>query len=214
MRKVLAAAMACLGLQACAVVGAERPLFTAADAAGAPALRPGLWAMPEADCQGFDPARPADTWPECANMIIVRPGTVGGDEHEKDGSIKKRELAYVLAAGDPRILQLAAPDDRKPDEPAYLFVGVHPGKTDAQGRLIEGRIWLVLCEPPPPTNRIFEKRTPHPLPGLRPMKDGEGCLADAQGPVRAAAVGSESWLKKADVEDAIITAHWVRDGEK
>jgi hypothetical protein len=214
MRKTLAAAILCLGLQACSMVGAEKPLFAAADAAGAPPLRPGLWAMPETGCQGFDPAQPADKWPGCANMIIVRTGTVGGDEHEDDGSIKKRELAYVLAAGDPRILQLAAPDDRKPDEPPYLFLGVKPSKTDPEGRIIEGRLWLVLCEPIPTNDKMFAKHKPHPLPGLRPMKDGEGCLADAQGPVRAAAAASEGWLRKADLEDAIITAHWVRDGEK
>ncbi|MDB5431059.1 MAG: hypothetical protein JWP35_2175 [Caulobacter sp.] len=214
MLRMLAIVAAGLALQACTIVGSDKPLFSAADTVGAPALRPGLWAMPESDCKGFDPARPASQWPECANKIIVRPGTVGGDEKQDDGSIKKRELSYVLAGGNPRILQLAAPADRKADDPAFLYVGVRPLKTDNKGRLIESQIWLVLCEEPPDEDHPFAEHKSHPLPGMKVMPDDRGCLAEAQGPVREAAKASEGWLKKAGIDDAIITVRWVRDGEK
>ena len=128
-----------------------------------------------------------------------------GNERQNDGSIKKRELPYVLAAGDPRVMQLAAPADRKPEQPAYLYVGVRPGKTDTQGRLIEGEIWLVLCEEPPDDDHIFAKHKPRPLPGLTQRGDSV-CIATTKGPVKAAAAASERWLRKREEpEDAVIT---------
>lgn len=212
MRRFLVVAAFCMGLGACSVVGSDKPLFGAADAAGAPVLRPGVWAMPESDCKGFDPAAPATAWPDCANLIIVGPDTLSGNERQDDGSIKKRSLPYILAAGDPRVLQLATPPDRKPEQPAYLYVGVRPGKKDTEGRVIEGDVWLVLCEQPR-SDHPFDKRPPHPLPGLTQRGDSV-CVATAQGPVRAATAATEKWLADMDdLDDAVITAHWVRDGE-
>ena len=213
MWKPLAVAAACLSLQACAIVGSDKPLFFAADAAAAPALRPGLWAMPESDCKDFDPAQPADKWPQCANLIVVKPTTIGGNEKQDDGSIKKRELSYVLAGGDPRILQLTAPADKKPDEPNYLFMAVKPMKSDEQGRLIQGQVWLVLCEPPPNPGNPLAKHKAEPMPGMKVLPDDKGCLAERPAAVRAAAESTAKWLKDEDIGDAVIVVHWVRDGD-
>ena len=54
------------------------PLFTKADEADAPKLKPGVWAGPKsADC-AFDERAAVDTWPACANGAIIGQGTLGG----------------------------------------------------------------------------------------------------------------------------------------
>jgi hypothetical protein len=213
MLRVIALAALALSLQACAMVGSNTPLFSAADARGAPPLRAGLWAMPDADCKDFDPAKPAAEWPKCANLIKVSSEAVGGEEKQDDDSVKVISLRYILAAGDPQVLQLAAPADKKPDDPNFLYLGLRPGKLDEKGRAIEAQVWMALCEKPD-SKAILEKRKPRPLPGLTPTADGKGCLASAPGPVREAVKISEGWLKAEDTGAMIITLRWVRDGER
>ena len=50
MQRLLFVLAAALMLGGCNMVYAEQPLFTAADAASAPAMRPGLWSKRTADC--------------------------------------------------------------------------------------------------------------------------------------------------------------------
>lgn len=210
--KLLMIAAAGLLLQACSVVSSEKPLFTAADAAAAPGLRPGVWVMLEPGCKDFDAARPTSEWPECAEHIIVTPTTLGGESKQRDGSMKAESLTYLLAAGDPRVMQLTAPADRKPDEPAYLYLGVRPLKTDKDGRITEGRIWLALCKEPPNPDRPLDQPKGPPLPGLKMLPKDAGCLADAPGPVRNAVKQTERWLSRPGYEETNLLVSWVRDG--
>lgn len=213
MRQLIAIVVLALGLQACAMVGSDKALFSSADTRGAPVLRPGLWAMPDADCKDFDPAKPVSEWPACANLIKVDAAVISGAQKQDDGSMKTMTLAYILAAGEPRVLQLTAPADKKPDDPNFLYVGVRPTKVDGQGRVVEIQAWLALCEPPD-SKALTAPHRIHPLPGLTPTKDGKGCLADKPGPVRDAVKASEGWLKADGNGDVIISIRWVKDGDR
>jgi hypothetical protein len=52
-------------------VRSERPLFGPQDAAGAPALRRGVWSQAERGC-AFDPQAQLKRWPDCANGYVLR----------------------------------------------------------------------------------------------------------------------------------------------
>lgn len=222
MQRLLFVLAAALILGGCNMVYAEHPLFTAADAAGAPALRPGIWSKRAADCV-FDAARPISEWPECADPVLITPDRIG------DPGKPDKQGGYVLAGGDPRVMQMELTlDADKP--PIWIFVGLKPLKSDTEGRITEARTWIVLCGPPPPpppetpppppneTPEQAEARaqaeiaaamaagvTREPLPGLE-IKDGM-CVARERDPVRNATRASLAWD-----DDGPSVIYWVRDG--
>ena len=222
MQRLLFVLAAALMLGGCNMVYAEQPLFTAADATGAPTLRPGLWSKRAADCV-FDAAKPIAEWPECADPVLVTPARIG------DPGKPDKQGPYLLAGGDPRVMQMELTlDAEKP--PIWIFIGLKPLKSDAQGRITEARTWMVQCGPPPPppaatpappaneTPEQAEARiqaeiaatmaagvTLEPLPGLE-VKEGM-CIARERAPVRNATQASLAWD---DGEESII--YWVRDG--
>ena len=200
-------AVCCMGLMtsACVMVGSDKPLFSAADASGA-ALRPGIWELQGDDCK-FDPARPVTTWPECANGMIVTPTRLTGGFGKAD---PPQTMSYVLAGGDPPVIQLAAPQDRKPEDPSFLYAGVRPSRTDSAGRIVEAHVWLAACFRPP--SNLNSKAAPRPFPGLTMKKGDSYCRATEAGPVRNAAAKSEAIAIKGD--KLWVSAHWVRDGDK
>ena len=63
---ILILVAAALMLGGCNLVVSQTPVFRAADAAGAPPFKPGLWASPGPGCT-FDESTPFDAWPKCAN---------------------------------------------------------------------------------------------------------------------------------------------------
>src|SRR5579864_9452310 len=105
------AALIGLGLlTACNVVITKTPLFSAADEAGAPRLKPGVWlAIKQGDCQ-FDEKKPIDTWPECAGGAVVKVGELVGYNKKDGGAGAWEHDPFILAAGDPRIGQLRTTD--------------------------------------------------------------------------------------------------------
>ena len=201
-----------LGLSGCVVVGSDNPLFSQADARGA-ALRPGVWSIPDDNCQ-FDPTQPLAKWPSCGNPTVVEGGRIKGGFGKADKA--PQSIAYVLAAGDPVVMQLEAPDDRKPDDPRYVYAAVQPERTDASGRIVEAHIWLVLCFKPPLDASGPTK--PHPYPGLVMRQGASFCRASNPGPVRDAARlsrdASVKGLKAGDKTDKFwLAARWIRDAE-
>jgi hypothetical protein len=215
MRGLAVLAVALL-LGGCNVVVTEKPLLTAADERGAPPLRPGLWRMEDPKCP-VDEALPLDQWPECAGGAVMSPGQMAGYDH-KDGKAIWQRIPLVLAAGSPRIAQVAMNEEPPtPSEPAkgYGYAAVKPMKFDPQHRITLIRYWIVQCGPPPPqrqeapkSDRLPALGTLHPLPGMK-MKPGEAvCTTDSVKALRAAAKASEAW------DDEHHTAHWVRDGER
>jgi hypothetical protein len=127
-------------LGGCNMVLTEKPMFTVADGAGAPAIRPGVWRDQKPGCD-FDEGLPQDKWPKCAS---ASPGP-------------GEQPFWVEVSGDPLILQfpLHLPYGKAADD-SYLYAAFRPLKLDAQGRVIAMKRWPVRCGPPPPPPEMPE----------------------------------------------------------
>lgn len=199
MRIVLVIACA-LALGGCNFVFSKQPLFTEADTRGAPQLRPGLWAKPDEGCP-FDSAKPLKDWPGCAGAMLVRPDRL---ENPEGGG---KPVPYLIAAGDPPVLQVPFDDD--PKRSGYVYGGIRLTKRDSAGRGTELVSWIAQCGPPPPAPKPGEKRTyvtQQPLPGLVVDEAAGMCIASDADAVRRAVKASEAWMDKAP------PAVWIRDG--
>lgn len=210
-------------LGGCNIVVSKVPMFTQADSAGAPALRPGLWLAEKDDCH-VDEAAPRARWPECADPLVITPTEVHG-VGEKAG----KPQPYLVAAGDPLVLQSQIDIDvsagvdvsatgnatasgsasaKVTSPPPYAFLGAHPLAFDAQGRVTRMEQWPVMCGPPPPEPRpgapLDKARyvTLHPLPGMR--IEGQVCT-----PANKAAVVNAA--RESRAYGSVQKAHWVRD---
>lgn len=225
-------AVASLGLLcACNVVLTKAPLFTPADAAGAPSLRPGVWLLFEQpDCK-VDTAQSFVDWPDCAGGALVSAGEIAG---HKSGAPKDEleRMPVVLVAGQPRIAQFPVDVDTSAQASAsasggasasasasggghaqpYGYAGVRPTKFDGKGRIVAFSYWPVDCGPPPPKDKNGADSaagTLQPLPGME-MKPGDPvCTTSSKDALRAAAKASEAWSDK-----PIPEAHWLRDGTR
>ena len=212
---VLAAAMlGALALSGCNMVMSAAPMFTVEDMVGAPPLKPGLWASPDADCK-FDAGKPAAEWPGCASGAVIE-----GDKAWAIGHPEKAS-AYILAAGDPRVMQAIADLSDAGSQnvtvtakgPIYLYIAVKPTAKDADGKITRAEAWFIQCGPPPPkpkdgspeTNDPKAYGTKQPLPGLV-MDNGE-CSPKDKAAVRNAAGPSRAWAEQ------LMHMYWVRDGE-
>ena len=222
MRSMAACALTVLAvattLAGCNRVYSTSALFSPADGAGAPILRPGLWTSSDPKCR-FNEARPVQRWPGCAGWMLIRPGQVLNLDQGQD----KAEWAatdYVLARGDPLVLQTRG---HGPDDDAFLYYGLAPVRFDAEMQVVELEAWPALCGPPPPSppkhrpakqpaaaaDSQERSVTLEPLSGLevdtnRPTHS-QDCLARQPGPVRASAAASRVWSGEP------TSLHWVRD---
>lgn len=206
---------ALLLLGGCNMVITQAPLFTTADEAGAPPLRPGVWAStPDASCV-FDERTPVSTWPSCANGGVTRDGSIGGFHDDGQSKSTLTMMDDVVAAGDPRVLQLhvgeAAPSADL-SVSGYFYIALRATKTDDQGRITAMTSWPVLCGPPPPnsatTSGKMEFGTKAPFPGLVMDQDKTNCTTTSQAALRHAASASEQYSA------GVSPSHWVRDGEQ
>jgi hypothetical protein len=226
-RWLLIASLSLLG--ACNVVLTKEPLFTHADEAGAPPLKPGVWLLfKEADCK-FDETKPFVDWPDCAGGGLVRPEGITSRKSSHDPSLEV--TPFVLAAGAPRVAQLpvemsvsgeadasasggasaSAKTSGGGDARPYAYAGVRPTKLDEAGRIVAFAFWPVDCGPPPPKDKNGADTalgTLKPLPGMQ-MKPGEAvCTTSSKDALRAAAKASEAWTEQ------IPEARWLRDGPR
>jgi hypothetical protein len=112
--RAVALVAAALALGGCNLVVSEKPVFTAADAAGAAPLRLGVWSASQPGCD-FNSSEPVAKWPTCAgggvitaSAIIGSVGTSGPGPEDPPSTIAKPQftIPYVLAAGDPRVMQM------------------------------------------------------------------------------------------------------------
>jgi hypothetical protein len=211
MRKLSGVLLVALTLGGCSMVTSDKALFDAADAAGAPPLRPGLWVMPDGACE-FDPTSPATDWPKCANTTVVTARTLAGGPRDAAGA-PIQTLTYLLAGGDPRVGQLQAPPEEK-EGPAYLYVGLRPTAFDSDRRITAAKIWAALCAKPATAGGDLTATANKLLPGLTRRPGGQECVAKAQGPVREAVRISEGWLASGDKDDFSLSARWVREGDR
>jgi len=199
-------------LAGCNSVVSTTPLFSVKDAQGQPQLRSGVWLDENAPCD-FDRGKPVSEWPGCATGWVVRPGVVmafAGTDPPNPGQTRYR---FVLAKGDPVTVQVTL-DDGGGAPPTYAYMGLRPLKLDAQGRVIEYKMWMALCGPPPPPDPTGEHdatTTRQPIDGLLMDASKHDCVASAQGPVRESVRRSEAWSRDDKGRDRAL---WVRDGER
>lgn len=202
----MAVALAALALAGCNGVVSKTPWFGPADAAGAPRLREGVWRIAQpADkpCAAFDEARPLEAWPDCAMGLAVTRTQIKAVRRGDDGKVGWDVYAYVLAAGDPPVLQL---QDVSGDAPGYLFVWLRPTKLAADGRVVELRGWRVLCGPPAPAGG--QSGAPASLyPGLT-STNGD-CTAASRDALMAAAKASQR-----DDPTDFTDIRWLRAGDR
>lgn len=218
-------------LSACNVVMTKDPLFAQADGAGAPALRQGVWLFFKRPGCSVDESRPFTEWPDCAGGGLVKPGNVSG--HKSNAPPDQLEdTPFVLAGGDPRIMQLQVDVDVSASAEAsasgdatasastsppvharpYAYGGLKVTKLDDQGRIVAFILWPVQCGPPPPKNKHGEDvvgNTKKPLPGID-MKPGDAvCSTRSVAALRGAARASEAWAPQPPTE-----SHWIRDASR
>jgi hypothetical protein len=208
------AALICLAglLAGCNIVTSTTPLFSAYGAQGRAQLRPGVWIEEKQGC-AVDTALPMDRWAACADGWVVEPNLIlaGRDP----GAPRATWVRYpiVLARGDPAILQVTMAEDG--GAPTYVYGGLRPLKQDGQGRVIEYRLWVAQCGPPPPPDPSGQRSavgTLHPIDGLVMDAKNQDCVASAQGPVRESVAKSEAW--DGDDSQGRNMARWVRDGDR
>lgn len=212
---VLLAATLLLG--ACNQVISQTPLFTAADATGAPVLKDGLWLTDDPGCR-VDVRKPAHRWPRCAKWQVVRGGEILNLNIDDDGDSPASWVAlpFLLAAGEPRIMQMDSGElmlaESKPSR-LYMYLALAPIGQDSEGRITAFRAWPVLCGPPPLDKKgkpdpLFQ--TDAPFPGMTLLKGqtdkdiSASCTADGPEAVRAAAAASQTF-------EPIHTERWIRD---
>jgi len=200
-------------LAGCNSVVSTTPLFSARDAEGQPQLRSGVWSDENAPCE-FDHRKPVSEWPGCSTGWVVRPDgvvtTFAGVDPPRPGETRYR---FMLAKGDPAVMQVTLDDGSGPT-PTYAYMGLKPLKLDAQGRVIEYKMWLALCGPPPPdpTGEHDSTTTREPIGGLVMDASKHDCVASAQGPVQESVRRSEAW--SGDDNQGRDRARWIRDGER
>jgi hypothetical protein len=191
---VAALALATL-LAACHGVVSDKPLLTRA--ADAPTLRQGIWrgsSILSTPCD-VDVRQPIAAWPDCAGAIIV--GKSKLVELTRDhGRLKRTNVPYVLAAGQPLIVQLA---DSPGKNAQYEYLWVRVTSLDDEGRITGVAGWRVFCNSHAANAPLY--------PGLTD-RDGD-CTADSVGALRGAAKASS----ESDA-DSPAQLRWVRDGTK
>jgi hypothetical protein len=202
----------CLG--GCGMVSSDRPLFGPLDARGAPVLKPGLWALVQPGCK-FNLRSSPKKWPDCAQAaelhdgvaVLIRQDTKSDVEHE---------TTYLLAAGDPAILQVQGPKEEGRPRAPYVYFGIRPLASDLDGVIIRARIWPAYCARPQqagvPAAPRAKAKPAKALAGLVPGKGpNANCLARGQAPVRNAVTQSEAWAFTGEKDDGGVTAYWVHE---
>ena len=211
-RALLAALMLSLG--GCNLVVSQHPWFSADDALGAPLLRDGLWVMTDdPDCKVRE-AKPAERWPECADMIVVRGQewlSLRGERKDGTNEYKWDAGPVLIAHGSPPILQIRPRGSDDPNDSAFTYAALRPLSFDKNGKATALDLWAAQCGPLP--NKADSKRsegeadaryvTDRPFPGLTVMDDN--CTADSIASLRNAAALSEALGNHSQM-------HWVRDG--
>jgi hypothetical protein len=214
MRNILVVGLA-LWTTACGAVDqlhSNHPILAAA--ADAPALREGVWLFTDDDGCPVDVRSATRSWPDCAHWAVVRGGAISerfgqGDHPDPEWS------PFVVAAGEPAILQLGADD-------AFSYELLQTIDQDENGMIVEARRWPVLCsdynfgkkpdrinttdgldvEPPPASQAPDGPPAPY-LPGA--YRIDEHCYTDTLKTL------SVAQLRATGAERFPANFRWVRD---
>lgn len=189
MSRKLVLVLALLGLGGCRMAVSERPLFTVADAADAPALKPGLWALVESGCRFNTKAAP-EKWPDCATPLALRDGAAVAVRRGES----PRRNAVLIAGGDPAVLQADATDEDGTSGRKFAYFGLRPLAADADGTVTRARVWPAQCP--------------------QAKADSDTCLIRGQAAARRAIAQSEAGAYAGTPQDAGRTAYWIRDSDR
>jgi hypothetical protein len=211
-RTVMLSALACatLALAGCNAVMTTVAVFTPADAAGAPVLKPGYWIS--VNCSAAAAlARAAG----CETGYQITPSEMREVDHPgllpADAPHHDQANPYLLVAGDPMVMQIAFADTSNGQTTdTYIYVAVKPTALDASGGIVAAQVWTVVCGPsalPDPNAPRDQDGVPpatdHPLPGM--MLGAIGCM-----PVDKAALFNAAKASRA-LGDGVLPLHWVAD---
>lgn len=212
MKRFLALLAAAFCLTGCGVVTSTRPFLGPADAQGTPGLKPGLWAVVEPGCR-FNTAAAAAKWPECASPLDIREGVVTDLKAKGEGGALDHPIVFILAVGDPMIIQAQMPADGPPGPADFVYAGLRALATDDSGVITRARIWPALCAKP--QAKAGPGLPPRPLPGLTMLQGpAANCLARNRGALRNAVETSERWVFDEGQTSEGLTAQWVRDKDR
>jgi len=194
MMRAFTVSLACLALAGCNLVHTSKPLI--GPSLTAPKLREGLWARQDKGCV-VDPAKPAKTWPACADAFRVAPDGL----HDLKGGKPADAAAYRFSPGEPWLIQVA-PRGGKPK--GYFYAAIDPTARDPQGRITALSGWVVACGPVAKGEMV----TAHPFPGLTKDrgKNAAGCSTTELSKLRAAARLSRTVSE-------VSSVRWIRDAE-
>jgi len=178
-------------LGACNMAISETPLFTDADKANL-IPRDGVWLTEDPDCR-FDSNLPESQWPKCA--IWAEVNGANGQMLIRDGKDQDQQARFVIAKGDPPIVQILWRDDAKDDgKTFYVFFGLEPGQKGTDTGFTTAATWEVKCGTKDPAGSDIK-----PYPGLSPE-----CRPSSQDAVRSAATASRPTAEMA------MTWRWLR----
>lgn len=179
------------------------------------------------DCP-VDETKPAKAWYPCGHWVLavgreMRSWRIEFTEADmrrmrRGGPLKPpskgqwKSVSYVIADGEPMILQVAVPvkdmygpeyasDEDGHPMTQYAYFGVVVTRRGADGRIEALESWPVLCGPPPPPppadsedpedRRWPRPSTLEPFAGLE-MEGDQACTADSPEVLRAAALASRT----------------------
>ena len=132
--------------------------------------------------------------------LVVTSSQIKGMRRGDDGKIEWDAFPYVLAAGDPPILQL---EDTSGGAPSYIYIWLKPTGFSADGRVVQVRGWRVLCGPPPPPDGAPATN----YPGLT-SSNGDCTAANRDALVAAAKAGQR------DDPTDFTDVRWIRAGDR
>lgn len=174
-------------LGACNMAISETSVFAERDAARL-TPRDGIWLSDDPDCR-FDPSLPEAQWPGCAVWLIVH-----GSGHElrlQNGKGEAQQARYVIAKGQPTIVQILWRDEAKDDgKTFYVFFGLEPGPLQRDGTFSSASSWEVKCGVKDPSSSEI-KAYPGITAECRP-KSGGG-VRSAAGASRPTAEMAMDW---------------------
>lgn len=191
------AMLACLlpFVAACNMAISETSLFSEPDNANL-RPRPGLWMVEDPECE-FDSSLPEAKWPRCAVWIVVDESD--GKMRVRDGKGEGQEARFVIAKGEPPIVQILWRDDAKDDgKTFYVFFGLEPGPAEQDTDFKTASAWEVKCGIKDPAGSDIK-----PYPGI-----SAECRPSSQDAVRSAAVASRSTAEMA------MRLRWLRPDKR
>lgn len=193
------AALLILPLGGCGLAVSDKPMFTDADAIGAPPLESGVWLMPdsgeddEAQACAVDIAQPVSTWPKCVDWALYRDGRWFERDGETGIATKPVAGSVLITGGDVSIVQVrfddpdgdTASSGEAPAPPTYYFAAFADKPVAADAKLRSIKLWLVACGTEKPNPEGTDEDTPEEL--VRFAGFDEECRPDSVEALRAAA---------------------------